>query len=74
MDLIYRPLDTALLKIARKKGINTVSGVDMFLAQGFAQWELWTGKSAPEAAMRRAVLQSLRAEEAPRGKSRGSRA
>ena len=74
MDLIYRPLDTELLKIARKKGINTVSGVDMFLAQGFAQWELWTGKRAPEAAMRRAVLQSLRAEKEPRGKSRGSRA
>jgi 3-dehydroquinate dehydratase/shikimate dehydrogenase len=74
MDLIYRPLDTELLKIARKKGITTVSGVDMFLAQGFAQWELWTGKSAPEAAMRRAVLQSLRAEEAPSRKSRGSRA
>jgi shikimate 5-dehydrogenase len=46
----------------------------MFLAQGFAQWELWTGKNAPKAAMRRAVLQSLRVEEAPRGKSRGSRA
>jgi 3-dehydroquinate dehydratase/shikimate dehydrogenase len=74
MDLIYRPLDTELLKIARKKGIGIVSGVEMFLAQGFAQWELWTGKSAPEAAMRRAVLQALRAEEAPRGKSRGSRA
>jgi 3-dehydroquinate dehydratase/shikimate dehydrogenase len=74
MDLIYRPLDTELLKIARKKGINTVSGVEMFLAQGFAQWELWTGKRAPEAAMRRAVLQSLRAKEEPQGKNRGSRA
>lgn len=74
MDLIYRPPDTELLKIARKKGISTVSGVDMFLAQGFAQWELWTGKSAPKAAMRRAVLQLLRAGAAPRGKSRGSRA
>lgn len=74
MDLIYRPLDTELLKIARKKGINTVSGVDMFLAQGFAQWELWTGKSAPKSAMRRAVLRSLRAEEAPSWKSRGIRA
>jgi shikimate dehydrogenase len=73
MDLIYRPLDTELLKIARKKGISTVSGVDMFLAQGFAQWELWTGKSAPKAAMRRAVLQLLRAGAAPGGKSRGSR-
>jgi 3-dehydroquinate dehydratase/shikimate dehydrogenase len=74
MDLIYRPLDTELLKIARKEGISTVSGVDMFLAQGFAQWELWTGKSAPKSAMRRAVLRSLRAEEAPSWKSRGIRA
>jgi len=74
MDLIYRPLDTELLQIARKKGLGTVSGVEMFLAQGFAQWELWTGKSAPEAAMRRAVLQLLRGEEALHGKSRRSRA
>src|ERR1700722_1891860 len=74
MDLIYRPLDTELLKIARKKGISTVSGGERFQGPGFAQWELWTGKRAPEAAMRRAVLQSLRAEKEPRGKSRGSRA
>ena len=60
MDLIYRPERTKLLKIAAKKGIATVSGVEMFLAQGFAQWEIWTGKSAPEAAMRRAVLSALR--------------
>jgi shikimate 5-dehydrogenase len=73
MDLIYRPLDTKLLKIARKKGISTVSGVEMFLAQGFAQWELWTGKPAPKSAMRRAVLRSLRKEEAPSWKSRGIR-
>ena len=58
----------------RRKGIETISGVEMFLAQGFAQWELWTGKSAPQAAMRRVVLQSLRAEEAGSGKSGGSRA
>jgi 3-dehydroquinate dehydratase/shikimate dehydrogenase len=74
MDLIYRPLDTELLKIARKKGITTVSGVEMFLAQGFAQWELWTGKSAPEAAMRRAVVHSLRAEPGSSRNNRGVRA
>jgi len=60
MDLIYRPERTKLLKIAAHKEIATVSGVEMFLAQGFAQWELWTGERAPEAAMRRAVLAALR--------------
>ena len=50
MDLIYRPIQTKLLKIAAARGIATVSGVEMFLAQGIAQWELWTGKTAPEAA------------------------
>jgi 3-dehydroquinate dehydratase/shikimate dehydrogenase len=66
MDLIYRPQRTQLLKIAAKKGIATVSGVEMFLAQGMAQWEIWTGRRAPEAAMRRAVLGVLRAEEKSR--------
>ena len=60
VDLIYRPERTKLLEIAARKGIATVSGVNMFLAQGFAQWEIWTGKRAPEAAMRRAVLSALR--------------
>jgi 3-dehydroquinate dehydratase/shikimate dehydrogenase len=63
MDLIYHPQRTQLLKLAAQKGIATVSGVEMFLAQGIAQWELWTGKRAPEASMRRAVLAALRAEE-----------
>src|SRR6266576_2322879 len=63
MDLIYRPQRTQLLRLAAKKGIATVSGVEMFLAQGIAQWEIWTEKRAPEAAMRRAVLAALRAEE-----------
>ena len=63
MDLIYRPLCTQLLKIAAAKGIGVISGVEMFLAQGFAQWELWMGKAAPEAAMRGAVLAQLRVDE-----------
>jgi 3-dehydroquinate dehydratase/shikimate dehydrogenase len=63
MDLIYRPQRTELLNVAREKGIATIPGVEMFLAQGLAQWELWTGKRAPEAPMRRAVLKSLQADE-----------
>jgi 3-dehydroquinate dehydratase/shikimate dehydrogenase len=62
MDLIYRPERTQLLKVAAKKGLATVSGVEMFLAQGAAQWEIWMAKRAPEAVMRRAILQALRGE------------
>ena len=63
MDLIYRPEKTQLLRLAARKGIATVSGVEMFLAQGIAQWEIWTKQRAPEAVMRRAVLSALRSEE-----------
>jgi 3-dehydroquinate dehydratase / shikimate dehydrogenase len=63
MDLIYRPERTKLLQLAARKRIATVSGVEMFLAQGIAQWELWMKRSAPEKAMRQAVLTALREEE-----------
>jgi shikimate dehydrogenase len=68
MDLIYRPQRTQLLRLAVQKGIATVSGVDMFLAQGIAQWEIWTEQRAPEAAMRAAVLGALRSEQKIRGR------
>jgi 3-dehydroquinate dehydratase/shikimate dehydrogenase len=58
-DTVYRPQQTKLLRMARRRGIAAVSGVEMFLAQGIAQWEIWTGERAPEAAMRRAVLRAL---------------
>jgi 3-dehydroquinate dehydratase / shikimate dehydrogenase len=62
-DAVYRPRRTRLLQLAAAKGIETISGVEMFLAQGIAQWEIWTGTRAPEALMRRAVLRKLEAEE-----------
>jgi len=69
MDVIYRPERTQLLQRAAKKGIATVSGVEMFLAQGIAQWELWMKRRAPEAAMRRAVLTALRNDSRSRSSS-----
>jgi len=63
MDMVYRPRTTELLRMARRRGIETVSGVEMFLAQGFAQYEIWTGERAPEAAVRRAVVAVLEREE-----------
>jgi len=63
MDMINRPQRTQLLKMAAQRGIATVPGIEMLIAQGVAQWEIWFGKRGPEAPMRRAVLAALRAEE-----------
>jgi 3-dehydroquinate dehydratase / shikimate dehydrogenase len=63
MDLIYRPIQTKLLRLAASRKIACVSGVEMFLAQGFAQWEHWMGSKAPESIMRNAVLHALKNEE-----------
>jgi 3-dehydroquinate dehydratase/shikimate dehydrogenase len=73
MDLIYRPQETRLLVLARRCGLAAVSGVEMFLAQGMAQWEIWTERRAPEAAMRRAVLRALRVEALAPSEDLGAR-
>jgi 3-dehydroquinate dehydratase/shikimate dehydrogenase len=59
-DAVYRPRRTRLLELAAQRGISCVPGVEMFLAQGAAQFDIWTGQRAPEAAMRKAVLAALR--------------
>jgi 3-dehydroquinate dehydratase/shikimate dehydrogenase len=61
-DTIYRPMRTRLLRLAEHRGIHTVTGVEMFVAQGTAQWEIWSGLRAPVGEMRRAVLAALKAE------------
>ncbi len=66
LDMIARPLETELLRIASRKGILTIPGIRMFFAQGIAQWELWMGRRAPASAMQAAVLRQLRAEDAAR--------
>jgi 3-dehydroquinate dehydratase/shikimate dehydrogenase len=62
-DTVYRPMKTKLLQLAERRGIETVSGVEMFLAQGMAQFEIWTEQRAPEKQMRAAVIAKLKQEE-----------
>lgn len=58
-DLVYNPLETPLIHAARAHGIPAILGIEMFLAQGAAQFELWTGSPAPHEAMLSAVRSSL---------------
>ena len=59
-DLVYNPLETPLLKLAKSRGIHTISGIEMFVQQGARQFEIWTGKPAPESEMMRVVEHELR--------------
>jgi 3-dehydroquinate dehydratase/shikimate dehydrogenase len=59
-DLVYNPLETPLLKLAKSRGIRVISGLEMFVQQGARQFEIWTGKPAPEAEMLRAVELELK--------------
>jgi 3-dehydroquinate dehydratase / shikimate dehydrogenase len=72
-DTIYRPRKTRLLQLAERRGIDTVSGVEMFVAQGTAQWEIWTGERAPVGPMRRALEDRLGREGMPGNSSRKKR-
>jgi shikimate dehydrogenase len=57
MDIVYNPRETKLLADAKAAGCRTISGLEMFLYQAAAQFEVWTGQSAPAQVMR-AVLES----------------
>lgn len=59
-DLVYNPLDTRLLRLARRRRIRVIPGWQMLVEQGAAQFEIWTGTRAPLAVMRRAVLRRLK--------------
>jgi shikimate dehydrogenase len=62
MDIIYNPLRTQLIKTAEARGCVTVDGMTMFVHQGAAQFELWTGHRAPLETMQAAVLKKLEPE------------
>lgn len=55
-DLIYRPARTKLLADARQAGCKTLNGLDMFIRQATAQFELWTG-TTPDMESGRATVE-----------------
>jgi len=59
-DLVYNPSETALLKIAKKRGARGFSGLGMLLYQGVIAFEIWTGKKAPVSIMKRALSRQIK--------------
>ena len=64
-DLLYNPPLTPLVRAARDHGARAVNGLAMLLYQGLASFEIWTGRPAPEAAMRAALERAVLGSAAP---------
>jgi shikimate dehydrogenase len=58
-DMIYRPAETTLLKVAKAAGCRTANGTGMLLHQGARALELWTGRTAPVEIMRDALVKNV---------------
>lgn len=58
-DIVYNPLETRFLRAAKEAGCATISGLEMFLHQGLAQFRLWTGQDMDENGARRLLLETL---------------
>ncbi|MFX1519488.1 MAG: shikimate dehydrogenase [Promethearchaeota archaeon] len=61
-DTIYNPLETQLLKEAKKAGAKTIPGLAMFVWQGAIAFELWTGAKAPIQKMKEIVSKRLKGD------------
>ena len=58
-DLIYRPFITRLQSDARAAGAKTIDGLGMFIHQGAAAFQLWTGMEMPLERIRQVLEDKL---------------
>jgi shikimate dehydrogenase len=59
MDIVYKPVRTALVEAATVRGASVVHGGRMLLYQAAAQFELYTGRPAPLEVMDEALRRTL---------------
>jgi shikimate dehydrogenase len=54
-DLVYNPIETSLIKEAKKADAVTIPGTKMLVYQGLESFKIWTGIDAPKDIMEEAV-------------------
>ena len=60
MDVIYNPLETALLKEARLNGATTINGTSMLINQGLESFKIFTGCKASYKSFEEALMGQLK--------------
>ena len=58
-DIVYNPLETTLIKEAKKANATPISGIKMLLYQGAENFKIWTGKEAPIDLMEETLLKII---------------
>ncbi len=59
-DLVYNPVETNFLKMAKGEGAVTINGLRMLVAQAAKSFELWTGQEMPVPAIHDAILNYIK--------------
>ncbi|HHD11840.1 MAG TPA: shikimate dehydrogenase [Deltaproteobacteria bacterium] len=60
-DIVYKPLDTPLIKEAERLGLRVHRGLGMLVHQAALSFELWTGKKPSIEGMKFTAVQSMEA-------------
>lgn len=58
-DAVFNPPETRLLATAKARGLPTLDGLSMLVYQGVIAFEMWTGQSPDEKAMKHALREAL---------------
>ncbi len=58
-DLVYNPVRTKFMVEAQSVGVACLSGLSMFMHQGLAQFEIWTGKRLDENRARQLLMADM---------------
>jgi shikimate dehydrogenase len=58
-DIVYNPPQTKFLTAAKTRGAKGLKGIGMLLYQGVIAFEVWTGKKAPAAVMKRSLVRQM---------------
>jgi len=55
-DIVYKPIKTDLINIAKEKKSKIIFGYEMLLGQAIRSFEIWLDKQAPYETMKRSIL------------------
>ncbi|MFQ5970155.1 MAG: shikimate dehydrogenase [Nitrososphaerales archaeon] len=55
-DLVYKPMETGLIRSAKEAGATVIYGYEMLIEQGAKSFEIWKGMEAPRDVMEKTLV------------------